>query len=108
MLEAIDHIDEACRGKSLADLEADWVLARAIERGLEIVSEASRHLPDSEKAQHADIPWRAVHSIGNVLRHEYHRISRRIIWNVATVDLPKLAVALRSIERRRDLSGSSE
>ncbi|WP_188912451.1 HepT-like ribonuclease domain-containing protein [Salinarimonas ramus] len=97
MLDAIAQIERACAGKTVADLESDWVLARAIERGLEIVSEASRHLPDEVKARYPDIPWQAVRALGNVLLHEYHRVSGRIVWNVVTDDLPKLAETLKQI-----------
>jgi hypothetical protein len=35
------------------------------ERGVEIVSEASRHLPPELKARHPEIPWQKVAGIGN-------------------------------------------
>ena len=36
--------------------------------------------------------------IGNVLRHEYHRISDIVIWNVVQQHLPALKVAVWEIE----------
>jgi hypothetical protein len=35
-------------------------MQRAVERGLEIMSEASRHIPDDLKALAPDIPWRQI------------------------------------------------
>ena len=67
----------------------------ATERAIEILSEAARHMPDEITARHPDIPWRKVRAIGNVLRHEYHRISSRIVWDVVTCELDALDVVLR-------------
>jgi len=39
------------------------------ERALEIISEASRRLPDDMKASQPHIPWRDIAAIGNHLRH---------------------------------------
>jgi uncharacterized protein with HEPN domain len=61
-----------------------------VERGLEIISEASRHLPETVKAAHPEIPWVKVAGIGNVLRHSYDRIAPDILWKVAQNDLSTL------------------
>lgn len=42
----------------------------AVTRCLEIISEASRRLPDELKARHTAIAWKQMASAGNVYRHE--------------------------------------
>jgi uncharacterized protein with HEPN domain len=37
--------------------------------------------------------------IGNVLRHEYHDISDRVIWNVVQQHLPPLKAAVEALSR---------
>ncbi|WP_353505654.1 HepT-like ribonuclease domain-containing protein [Rhizobium sp. RM] len=44
ILEATEDIQTT--RKTLADFERDWLLKLAVQRALEIVSEASRHIPD--------------------------------------------------------------
>ena len=66
-----------------------------IERGIEIISEASRHLSDELKARHPEIPWSKVAGIGNVLRHEYERIAHDVLWRVVRDDLPPLEKTCR-------------
>jgi uncharacterized protein with HEPN domain len=61
-----------------------------VERGAEIVSEASRRLPDALKSRHPQIPWKRVAGIGNVLRHDYDVVSARVLWNLARNDLAPL------------------
>ena len=71
IVTAIENIHLVMNGVSLDAFEADWQKKWLVERGLEIVSEASRHLSDEMKARHPGIPWRKIAGIGNVLRHEY-------------------------------------
>jgi uncharacterized protein with HEPN domain len=78
---------------SLDAFEADWLSQWVVERGIEIISEASRHLPADMKARHPDIPWPKVAGIGNVLRHNYGRISPPILWTLAKTELPTLEQA---------------
>lgn len=95
--EAIRGIGQALAGADFDSFAASWILQRAVERGLEIISEASRGIPDEHKAAYPDVPWAEIAGIGNILRHEYHRIEPAIIWNVTEVHLPRLAAATRDI-----------
>ena len=80
---------------SLEAFEASWAKRWISERGLEILSEASRHLPDELKSRHPHIPWRNVAGIGNVLRHAYEKISAPVIWALARDHLRPLEDACR-------------
>lgn len=60
IVEAIDHIRSVLDGASPDDFERDWQRRWLVERGIEIISEASRHLPEELKDRHVVIPWRKV------------------------------------------------
>lgn len=98
ILEAIDGIETATRGKTYNDFTGDWLLRHGVQRGIEIVSEAARRIPAETQASQPQIPWPEIMAIGNVLRHEYHRMSDRLIWNVVQVNLPPLKAAVLAIE----------
>ena len=68
ILDAIEGIRSTLASVSYETFAATWHLQRAVERGLEIVSEASRSIPDPLKAQKQDIPWQQIAAIGNPLR----------------------------------------
>ena len=93
MVEAIERIRTVMAGVTLEAFEADWQKRWLVERGLEIVSEASRHLDDQVKARHPEIPWSKVAGIGNVLRHDYERIAADVLWKLLQDDLPILEKA---------------
>jgi uncharacterized protein with HEPN domain len=50
--------------------KADLRTVYAVTRCLEIISEASRRLPDELKARHPAIAWRQMAAAGNVYRHD--------------------------------------
>jgi uncharacterized protein with HEPN domain len=94
IIDALERIRSETEGVALDAFEADW-RKRWVERGIEIISEASRHLPADMKARHPEIPWRKVASVGNVLRHEYERTAPDVLWTVAHEDLPILEKVCR-------------
>ncbi|MCF3640064.1 DUF86 domain-containing protein [Rhizobium sp. TRM95111] len=55
-----------------------------MQGALETVSEACRHIPDDLLLLAPDIPWKKIRGIGNVLRHEYHRIADDVIWRLSS------------------------
>jgi uncharacterized protein with HEPN domain len=98
MLESIRGIEKAIAGKTFRDYQRSWLLRSAIERGIEVISEASRHLGRDLKAQHKDVRWEDIAGIGNILRHEYQRIDAAIIWKAVKNDLPPLKEALLAMK----------
>jgi uncharacterized protein with HEPN domain len=73
---------------------ADNLRLYAVTRCLEIISEASRRLPDEVKARHPSIAWREMAAAGNIYRHEYEDVAARRVWRTLTVSLPLLRAAI--------------
>jgi uncharacterized protein with HEPN domain len=90
IVEAIKRIRSEMVDISLDAFEGDWRKQWLVERGVEIISEASRHLPDDLKARRPEIPWRKVAGIGNVLRHDDESIAAHIMRALVRDDLPLL------------------
>lgn len=100
--EAISGIEQTLAGADLATFSDSWAMQRAVERGLEIISEASRGIPEAEKAAHPQVRWAQIAGIGNILRHEYHRVEPTIVWNITQTHLSGLALA---VQRMLDSQG---
>jgi uncharacterized protein with HEPN domain len=96
MIEAAERVSEVLGDLPIEALEADWQRDWLLQRGIEIISEASRHLPAELKARHPEIPWHKVAAIGNVLRHGYETIAAPILWKLVREDLPLLERACRT------------
>jgi uncharacterized protein with HEPN domain len=96
IVEAIDLINAEMAGVSIRTFEPDKRKRWIVERGIEIISEASRHLGDEGKTRHPEIPWSQVAGIGNVLRHDYQRVAHDVLWNVVNNDLAVLESVCRA------------
>lgn len=99
IIDALDGIEAATSGKSLGEFEADWLLRHGVQRGIEIISEAVRHLPSELLASRPALPWPQIRAVGNFLRHEYHRVSDALVWRTVTDDLPALRHAIEAMKR---------
>ena len=62
----------------------------AVTRCLEIISEASRRLPDAVKLRHPTIAWKNMAGAGNVYRHDYEDVVARLVWDTVQLALPPL------------------
>jgi uncharacterized protein with HEPN domain len=70
----------------------------ATARALEIISEASRRLPDDIQSRHKHLPWRSIRDVGNFYRHQYDDVTESYVWETVHVHLePLLTVVLAEI-----------
>lgn len=93
---AIANIRQFTTGQTRESFERDIIVRLAIERLLEVISEASRHIPAATKSQDPHIDWRRLADLGNHLRHAYHETDAGLLWAMIENDLGPLA---RFIER---------
>jgi uncharacterized protein with HEPN domain len=73
----------------------------AVIRCLEIISEASRRLPDDLKARHPTIAWRQMAGAGNVYRHDYEDVAAQYVWDTVQRALPPLRAVIEQELARR-------
>jgi uncharacterized protein with HEPN domain len=100
MREAIGWIEADTEGLDRTRFAADRRARQLVERNLEILSEASRRIPQDLKATEPNIDWSALASLGNVLRHEYQRVDPAHLWTLLTDEIGPLSAALRRLEER--------
>lgn len=78
------------------DLRSSRLHFYAITRALEIVSEASRRLPEDLRARHPHLPWRNIMGVGNIYRHNYDSVQEEMIWETITHHLAPLLTAIEA------------
>jgi uncharacterized protein with HEPN domain len=66
-------------------------------RNLEIIGEASRHVPRDIKNRYSNLPWMEMYTMRNIVIHEYHGVNLSIIWQTVTEDLPAIIPQLEEI-----------
>jgi uncharacterized protein with HEPN domain len=73
---------------------------RAASFSILVISEAVRRIPDDWLAAYPDMPWHAIRTIGNKLRHEYQRISETIVWGVIATHCDALEATIADMLAR--------
>ena len=86
----IDLAQSFVSGITIEQFEIDTLRAYAVTRCLEIISEASRRLPEEFKARHPSIAWREMAGAGNIYRHNYDNVAARRVWETVRLALPPL------------------
>jgi uncharacterized protein with HEPN domain len=87
------NIDLAIQFVAGVDYEAfrdDARTVYAVTRCLEIISEASRRLPDKMKTRYPAIAWKNMAGAGNVYRHDYEDVAAKLVWETVQLALPPL------------------
>jgi uncharacterized protein with HEPN domain len=81
-------------GMTYATFKDDNLHLYAAIRCLEIISEASRWLPDKLRERHSAIQWKDMAAAGNIYRHEYEDVAAREVWDTLTLHLPPLRIVV--------------
>jgi uncharacterized protein with HEPN domain len=94
--DLLEFCDQAARlvSRGRDAYDSDEMLRLAAEALTHRIGEAAGRLSQSFQADHADVPWRAIRGMRNVVAHEYGRVDHAIMWNTLRDDLPRLASSL--------------
>jgi uncharacterized protein with HEPN domain len=92
-----EYILRATNGITKDQFLADDTLRRAIVRSIEIMGEATKHVPAAYRDGHPDIPWRSISGMRDRLIHGYIDVDYDIVWDVVTSKVPGLSAQLRCI-----------
>jgi uncharacterized protein with HEPN domain len=101
--DMLHHIDLAANfsaGLDRASFKHDIKTVYAVTRCLEIISEASRRLPDDLKARHPAIGWKQMAGAGNIYRHDYEDVAAEFVWETVERALPPLRAVIE-VELKR-------
>lgn len=68
----------------------------AVERNLQIIGEATKHLPTVLTDDHPEIAWPQIRGFRSILVHQYFGVDVATVREVVETYLPPLAAALRT------------
>ncbi len=84
-------------GKSRSEFDGDENLRLALVHLIQTIGEAARRVsPEFQKA-HPEVPWKLIVAMHHKVIHDYLHVNYRIVWSVATLDLPALLPGLERI-----------
>jgi len=92
-VEGIERIESFLGDMTLAAYRADPLRKSAVERQLQIITEAAKRLGDDAYVLCPGQDWKGFCRMGDVLRHIYHNIDDEIVWDTVKDELPKMKEA---------------
>ncbi len=99
ILQSIEHVDEFLEGLDFEGYLEDRKTRSAVERELQIITEAAIRLGDEAETLCPGPDWKGFRGMGNILRHVYHRVDDEIVWNTAKMELPPMRIAVSTALR---------
>jgi uncharacterized protein with HEPN domain len=96
IIEAADKIAaRVARGRQNFDVNEDTQIV--LVHLIQVIGEAASGLSDEFTAEHCQIPWRQIVAVRNRVVHGYFEVDLDILWDVAVIDVPRLADQARLI-----------
>ena len=74
MRDAARDVMEFVEGVSYESFCSDKKLRYVVERRIEVIGEAARHVSQSFQESHPEIPWKRIVGLRNIPAHEYGEI----------------------------------
>ena len=101
ILAAIDSIEEFVAGMDLQAFQADDKTTSAVMRKLEVISEATKQIPDEIRQSHPRVPWKEMAGMRDKLIHFYFGVDYQLIWRAIKERLPQIKPELQKILREQ-------
>lgn len=94
MLSYCLQIDETIQrfGDSQELFQQDSIYRNAAAMCILQIGELTGNLSEEFKSDHADIPWRQIKALRNIVAHRYGTIDPDTTWEIMIEDIPKLKV----------------
>ena len=70
--ESINHVKDFLEGKTFEEMKNDVMCFHAVVYNIMIIGEAANMLTKKFREEHADVPWRNIIDMRNVLVHGYY------------------------------------
>jgi uncharacterized protein with HEPN domain len=90
ILETMDKVGCFIEGMNFKEFLTDDKTSFAVVRALEIIGEATKHIPASVRRRHPKVTWTSMAGMRDKLIHGYCGIDLEIVWKTATRFIPEL------------------
>ncbi len=97
IIDAIKEIENYTQNTSFESFMENSMMRFASIKQIEIIGEAANSLSDEIINKFADIEWRQIIGMRNVLIHEYFGVTNTLVWQVIVNDLPSLKANIESV-----------
>lgn len=92
ILKYCDQIDAAVVrfGHDQRTFEGDTVYQNAVAMCLLQIGELVGHLSEDFRDSHAQMPWRQIKALRNIIAHNYASVDAETAWEILETDIPAM------------------
>jgi uncharacterized protein with HEPN domain len=94
MLAFVRELRAIVGGTLLAEYQGQRVLNLAVEKLFINQGEAAQRVPEADRAGVADVPWRQIIGLRNILAHGYEQVDHETLYRTITTELAAVERAL--------------
>ena len=98
--DIIENIDDAQRfigGVTYESFIDDKKTVNAVIRSIEVIGEASKHIPSDIRAKRPDVPWKDMAGMRDKCIHDYVGIDFEVIWTAVKDELSAIRPKIQSL-----------
>lgn len=97
-IEAYCHtIDRLIGNRTEHEFLMDEAIFLAVIRCIEVIGEAVKNVSSAIKDKYPQIQWSLIARTRDLFIHHYFRVDNRIVWTIATKNVPELLEVIQII-----------
>jgi uncharacterized protein with HEPN domain len=97
IIEHMNYAEEFIRDMTVDEFKSDKKTVLSVTKCIEVVGEATKHIPDQIRERYPEIPWRDMAGIRDRLVHGYFKVDLSIVWTTVTIEFPELRSMLENV-----------
>ncbi len=90
ILNAMEKADIFIKEMGYENFINDEKTVYAVIRALEIIGEATKHIPDEARQNYPEIPWTDMAGMRDVLIHDYVGVDVETVWLTVKDKIPQI------------------
>lgn len=97
ILAAMIDVQRFVEGIDFETFVADDKTASAVVRKLEIIGEATKHVPETTRKEYPQVPWKQMAGMRDRIIHAYFAVNYGTVWDTVTDVIPLLQPIIEQI-----------